>query len=202
MSLDNYRSHFDKILVPIAKHLKGIGPNTCTWLAFLLAVAAGYLFYTGTVPNLLLASLCVALSGLLDALDGTIARVIGKASKRGDLLDHVLDRYADIFILGGIALSPWCGQVLGFFAILGVLLTSYMGTQAQALAGKRNYGGFLGRATRLVILIIAPLVQYAAIALRYFPPYFTIIAWMMLFFAVVGNLTAVQRSYKTWKILK
>ena len=64
------------------------------------------------------------LNALLDALDGKVAKATGWASVRGDFLDRVLDRCADVFILGGIAFSAYCPPALGFLAMLGMLPTS------------------------------------------------------------------------------
>ncbi len=200
MVLDSYRPITDRILNKIAMPLKGMNPDIFSWLALIFAVLTGYAFYTGRTEFLLLASLFVAISGFLDAMDGALARVSKLASKRGDFLDHVLDRYADIFIIGGIMFSPWVSDVLGFFAVIGVILLSYMGTQAQALTGKRDYSGYLGRATRLLILILAPIIHYALLQVGLVAIYgFTFLEWVMIGFAVVGNLTALQRAYKTWK---
>ena len=40
---------------------------------------------------------------------------------------------------------PW---QIGVFALTGVLMSSYLGTQAQAVGVGRYYGGILGRADR------------------------------------------------------
>jgi archaetidylinositol phosphate synthase len=131
----------------------------------------------------------------------------GKASKKGDFIDHVFDRYADVFLVGAVAVSAWCNIYLGLLALVGVMLTSYMGTQAQAVGVGRHYGGVLGRADRMVLLMIAPALQYALLAtgnsaISLGPFHLTILEMMMLWFAVVGNLTAVQRAYGTWKALR
>src|SRR2546430_15123943 len=79
----------------------------------------------------------------------------GTASARGDFLDRVLDRYADVFMLGGVAFNAmYCHLEVGMFALLGVLLTSYMGTQAQAVGQGRAYGGVLGRPDRFLRLFL------------------------------------------------
>jgi len=202
MVLDSYRPFADRILIPIAMRLKGINPDVFSWLALVFAVLTGYAFYTGEKSFLLLASLFVAVSGFADAMDGALARVSKLASKRGDFLDHVLDRYADIFIIGGLMLSPWVNDILGFFAIIGVLLLSYMGTMAQAMVGKRDYGGYLGRATRLLILVLAPVVHYALLRFGITEIYsFTFLEWVMIGFAIVGNITALQRAFNTFRKL-
>ena len=154
---------------------------------------------------LLLAAAMVSVNGLLDALDGKVARLVAKESKRGDFVDHVIDRYADVFMLAGIALSPYCSVFTGLFALIGVMLASYMGTQAQALGLRREYRGILGRADRLALLIIVPIVYYAltvadiGLATDLFG--FTLIGWMMIYFGLAGNATAIQRAHMIWKSL-
>ena len=201
--LETYRPLTVRILNKIAGHFKGTNPDVFSWLALAFAVLTGYAFYTGKENFLLLAGLFVGASGFLDALDGAVARVSKLASKRGDFLDHVLDRYADVFIIGGLAISPWIKTpLIGFFAVIGVLLFSYMGTQAQALVGKRDYSGYLGRATRLLILILAPLIHYLLLQHGIEQIYsFNFLEWTMIVFAVVGNFGALQRAYNTWKQL-
>ena len=204
MVLNEYRSSADPYLVPLAKRMRNIEPNTITWIAFLFAVLAGFLFYLNySVWFLLLAVLCIFANALLDALDGKIAKMYGKASKRGDFLDHVLDRYADVFIIGGIMLSAHCNFLIGLFAMLGVIFASYMGTQSQALGCERDYGGILGRADRLVILTIAPLIQFLAYVLLDGKIWiFTPLEYAMIWFAIAGHFTAIQRGLRTWERLK
>ena len=209
MVLDRYRNIADKFLLPIANHMLNANPNIVSGIALSFALAAGIAFYVSYMAHwlLILAVLFTFLNALFDALDGKIARLTEKSSAKGDFLDHVLDRYADIFILGGIALSPYCNQLIGMIAVLGVLLLSYMGTQAQAVGCRREYGGILGRADRLVLLIIVPIVQF--IFLIFIPDgkigvynmRFTILEYMMIWFAIAGNITAIQRIFSTWKKL-
>ncbi|ODS40672.1 MAG: hypothetical protein A7315_02330 [Candidatus Altiarchaeales archaeon WOR_SM1_79] len=202
MVLDDYRNTADPYLLPLARKLRNVNPNTLTWLAFVCAVLAGLSFYYSKLWLLLVAVLFVFLNALLDALDGKIAKISGRASKRGDFLDHVLDRYADVFIIGGIMLSAHCDWVIGLLALLGVIFASYMGTQAQALGCGRDYGGILGRADRLAILIIVPLIQILAyIELDGRIWLFTPMEYAMIWFAIAGHVTAVQRGIRTWKKL-
>lgn len=153
------------------------------------------------------AAAMVLLSGFFDALDGKVARISSKASKRGDFIDHVIDRYSDALILAAIALSVRCPVSFGLFAVIGVLLASYMGTQAQALGLSREYRGILGRADRLILLIAVALIQYAFEVAN--PGVFdvndifgySLIAWMMIYFGLAGNVTALQRAHMIWKSL-
>jgi len=199
MVLDAHRGLADRYLLPIANRMIDVDPDLLTWMAFGFAILAGVAFYFGGVLFLLAAMFCVFFNALFDALDGRIAKLAGKASARGDFLDHVLDRYADIFMLGGIAFGGrYCEPWIGVLAILGVLLASYMGTQSQAVGVGRDYGGLLGRADRLVIIVVAAFLQMifilGSLNIR-------IIEWAMILFAVLGNFTAIQRGVSTWRKL-
>jgi len=204
--LDAYRHLADAVLDPLAERLERFSPDAISWLALVCAFAAGAFFYFGGGTYLLVGALFVFLNALFDALDGKVAKRTGRASSRGDFLDHVLDRYADVLMLGGIAISPYCPPWLGLLAIIGVLLTSYMGTQAQAVGAKRDYGGLLGRADRLVILILAALLQSgldpnAHVAIGAGALTLTVLGWAMALFAFLGNVTALQRAVATWRRL-
>jgi archaetidylinositol phosphate synthase len=141
---------------------------------------------------------CVFLNGSLDVLDGELARRLGTASAFGDLLDHVLDRYADIAVIAGLAAGVGA-YALGLAAVTGVLMTSYLGTQAQAVGLDRVYGGLVGRADRLVLVAVTATVA-AFLPDRLYG--LTMVGWLLVFFAVVGHLTALQRFYHALRDLR
>ncbi len=210
MVLDGQRARADFALAPVAKRLINVNPNTISWIGLIIALLCGVIFYFSAYEGkeylLLVGAAAVIVSGYFDALDGKIAKLAGKASRKGDYLDHVFDRYADVFMIGGVAFSAWCNPYLGTLALIGVLLTSYMGTQAQAIGAPRLYAGLLGRADRVVLSTIFPIIQYVMMAVGYgsFEVFGFDINWleiMMLWFAVVGNLTAIQRAIITWNNL-
>lgn len=194
MTLDQYRSsakvYFDPI-VAIAIRLR-LTPNFFTIAALLASMAAGLLFFFSMV---LWAVIAVALNAFCDAMDGAVAREMKAQSKRGDFLDHAVDRYADIFIITGIfagGLVPW---QIGVFALTGVLMSSYLGTQAQAVGVGRYYGGLLGRADRLVMILVVGVAS-----LLYPSPIvgLTLLGWMLVLFGLFGHITALQRFAYVW----
>lgn len=205
MVLDRFRPAADRMLVPVARRLSGVNPNLISWAALLAAVVAGGAFYLGGPGFLILALLLILLSAYLDALDGKVAKLFGKASARGDFIDHVFDRYADVFLIGGVAFDAAYAHLwVGTLALVGVLLTSYMGTQAQAVGQGRQYGGLLGRADRLVLLFLGGAVQLVVapsggvlwgVGVVSFGP----LEWILLIFAVLANATAVQRAVGIWR---
>jgi archaetidylinositol phosphate synthase len=204
--LNRFREKFDFLFAPIANKMRKANPNVITGISLVFAIGAGALFCLSSPEDalknnfLLFGALMVGLNGLFDLLDGMIAHLSGKASTKGDFLDHAVDRYSDVLIIGGIGLSAWMTTSwIALLAMTGVLLTSYMGTQAQAVGHKRDYGGLLGRADRLVILSVIPVVTHLLLYLNVSLPYFNLIEWSLIYFAVVGNLTAVQRFFSTFK---
>ncbi len=211
MVLDGQRARVDFALTPVARKLINVNPNTISWIGLILALLCGAVFYlSGDADRewlLLVGAVMVIVSGYFDALDGKVAKLSGKAGPKGDYLDHVFDRYADVFMIGGVAFcSYWCDPYLGMLALVGVLLTSYMGTQAQAIGAPRLYAGLLGRADRVVLSTLFPIIQFVMIQFGYgsFEIAGLEITWleiMILWFAVVGNLTAIQRAIITWKNL-
>lgn len=210
MVLDGQRARVDFALTPVARKLINVNPNTISWVGLILALLSGVILYlsagSGYEYLLLVGALVVIVSGYFDALDGKVAKLAGKAGRKGDYLDHVFDRYADVFMIGGVAFSAWCDPYLGMFALVGVLLTSYMGTQAQAIGAPRLYAGLLGRADRVVLSTLFPIIQFVMMQFGYgsFDIMGFEINWleiMMLWFAVVGNLTAIQRAVITWRNL-
>ena len=198
MTLDRYRPLADRALQPFVRLSVGLGvtPDAVSVLAFLVAVAAAATFAAGG-PWYLAGAVLVFANGWLDLLDGRLARELEVDSASGDLVDHVLDRYADVAIVAGLAAG--IGRYgLGFAAITGVLLTSYLGTQAEAVGLERVYGGVLGRADRLALVgvaaVLATVVPGPVAGL-------TVVGWLLVVFAVVGHLTAIQRFYSALRQL-
>ena len=202
MTLDRFRPAVKGAVAPsvsLAKRL-GLTPNGVSAIALLLAFVGGAAF--AVAPRIdplfyLGGAVAVALNGWLDLVDGELARDLGTGSDAGDLLDHVLDRYADIVVISGLA-AGLEAYGLGLAAVTGVLMTSYLGTQAQAVGLDRVYGGLVGRADRLALVVLVGIV--AAFVTEAFAG-LTVVGWLLVFFAVVGHFTALQRFYYAMKAL-
>ncbi len=195
MTLDAFRPQVAGILdlcVRVALVLR-VTPNLLSVLSFFLALASGILYAVGSIAGGLI---CVAANAVFDAVDGALARATGQQGPRGDFLDHAIDRYADIFIITGVFAGGFASWQIGVFALTGVLMSSYLGTQAQAVGVGRYYGGLLGRADRLVLLMAASvldLVVGGPIAGMRF------LGWTLVLFGVLGHFTALQRFVWVWR---
>ncbi len=216
MVLEDYRARVRPYVARLARPFLGWSPNRLSVLALALAAAAALLAAAvrWTTPLLFLpVSVLIFLSGLFDVLDGEVARSTGRTSARGDLLDHVFDRYADLAIVLGLAVSTYADPVLALLALASLLLTSYMGTQAQAVGQGRLYAGLLSRADRLVVLALATFLEFdwslpwpwaptepwsrfhvAGIA-------FTVIDVAFVYFVIAGQWTAFARARRTYRAL-
>ena len=198
MTLDQFRPHVKVYFDPLVSLSMrfGLTPNLFTLAAFLASAAAGVLFYLHMEVGAIVA---VALNAFCDSMDGAIARELKTQSLRGDFLDHAVDRYADIFIITGIfagGIVPW---QIGVFALTGVLMASYLGTQAQAVGVGRYYGGVLGRADRLMLIlavgIIGLLFPIGIYGLTW-------LGWLLVLFGIFGHFTAFQRFAYVWRNVK
>jgi len=154
------------------------------------------LFYYNYI---LLPGFLVLFNGFLDMIDGYIARKSGKSSELGDLIDHTLDRVADVFIMVGLTQSIYVTDSLGYIATIIMLLVSYMGTQAQALGVGRVYAGLLGRADRIMLIFGGCIIQWIFTGKIYG---LTVLDIVMLYFIVAGAITFVQRFRIAYKDLK
>lgn len=203
MVLDSQRHRLDWWLVPLARLFRNVNPNVFTWFSLLAAIGAGLMFALGGTDWRYLAggSALVFTNGVLDVLDGKVAKLTGKQSRKGDYLDHSIDRFSDVAFIGGLAFGAFGRLEVGIWALAFTLLTSYLGTQAQAVGIGRNYGGLLGRADRMMLLMLVPPTQAVLVAkdialpdwwLNWSP---SLIDTMLLYFAAVGALTTLQRFW-------
>lgn len=198
MVADRLRNRTKGLIDSLSNPFMSISPNIISMISFILAAIAGYAYYRGGY-FILISFLALLFSSLFDAVDGNVARRRNMQSRRGDLVDHVLDRFSDIAIVAGMVFSPYGSLLIGFFALEGILMTSYMGTQSQALGLSRNYSGILGRGDRLILILIFMLIQYFVVSsYTIYGMRFTVTVILLTWFAVAGNATAVWRFLQSY----
>lgn len=160
MAIEKLRGAWEGLLNPILDSLAGVKPATVTWVALPIGILGGLAVLTADdstfgASMLFGGGLLIIMAMILDGLDGPLARKYGNVSRWGDYLDHTFDRLLDSIWILCIAGSVFVGDfTLGLIAAWLTLLGSYMGTQAQAVAGSRNYRGF-SRADRTILSIVA-----------------------------------------------
>ena len=182
MALEKLRDKWEIFFEPILNSLGNTSPSVLTWVALPIGLLGGLAIAVAPMDEfgatlLLAGALLMGISTILDGLDGPLARRNGMVTRWGDYLDHTFDRLLDGTWIVCIAVSPFVGDIsFGLVVAWFTLLGSYMGTQAQAVAGTRNYRGF-GRADRTIMSIVALILSALFIFLEvgsfgYFPGIF------------------------------
>lgn len=160
----------------------GISPNAMTVCAFIFSLVASALIVEG---QYLWAFVPFALGSFLDALDGSVARALGRTTQFGSFLDSSLDRYSDGVVIGGflLAFSTLAGRALVLAALLGSFLVSYSRAKGESLGLKMEGVGIGERAERLILVAIALLFSKASLII-------------MAILAFVANFTYLQRLWE------
>lgn len=200
-----------KVINPFVKFMIRIGmtPNMVTTIGFLgnlagavVLVLAGYNAGTSghiSYPSLILAGALIIAFSLFDMLDGQVARIGNMASTFGAMYDSVLDRYCEMFTLGGIAyyliqIDNLIGALITFVALVGSIMVSYVRARAEGL-GIECKIGFMQRPERVVVTAVAILATgiWGSIAHNPADKPNIVLVIAMAVIAIFANLTAFAR---------
>jgi CDP-diacylglycerol--glycerol-3-phosphate 3-phosphatidyltransferase len=175
---------FMRMLAPLVRVLTkwGVNPNSLTLAGVIITVFATIAFFLKS-PRL--GGFLVLLGGLCDAIDGSLARNAGKATRFGALLDSSVDRYAEFVMLFGIGgyflmTQDYVNSAVTFMALCGSFMVSYTRARAESL-GLSAKVGVMQRPERIVFLGAGALIHPIALMVA---------IWMVAIFA---NFTALQR---------
>jgi archaetidylinositol phosphate synthase len=185
-----------------AAHKLGLTPNSVTIIGFALSISAALAYALTTTQEplwLLVAVVLLMASGFCDTLDGILARTYHQATSFGGFLDSLLDRYADVLVLAGVAISgasviisPTFSLIVALAAIASSFMVSYSRARAEAAGVKMESVGIAERAERIIVLAVASLAA---------------IFWMpalsigILVIAVLATVTVVQRGLHVYREL-
>ncbi len=138
------------MISPIERAMIGrVSPNTITAVSLFMCAATGVAAAFGHLGT---AVWCYAFGGILDILDGRLARRSNQQTKAGALFDSVSDRWAELFVFSGYAWylreTPWLLAVMA--AIGSSLMVSYTRARAESL-GIELHGGMMQRAERVLL---------------------------------------------------
>src|SRR5881397_2221812 len=186
---------FVKLIGPLARLLikSGVHPNAITTVGTVVVIVSGVAFGVGAIRwgGLLL------LSGILDLLDGQVARQGGKITTFGAFYDSTLDRIGEGAVFSGLIFYFLTGPVpadlkpraiaAGLVALVASFLVSYTRARAEAL-GVENKVGIAPRAERIVFLGVPALVLGAGPARPG-----VVLFWIVTVLALVSAITVIQR---------
>jgi len=194
--LSQNREKFRKISENIGSFFAkfGISPNSFTILSvFLGALCFWFLFQN----NLTLAIIFFILASVSDLVDGAVARASQKVTKKGAFLDTICDRYVEGAALLGFLFLPLPDFIIKvefwiFLALFGSLMTTY----AKAAAKEKEViltefkKGLLERPERIILILLAMILGIFS---------YSGTMYLIVFFAVFSNLTAIQRIFLVLK---
>jgi phosphatidylglycerophosphate synthase len=164
-----------RVVGPVgAKLAPYVSANVVSVLSLLAAVAAGVAFWQGRPVT---GAILILANGVLDMLDGCVARARGTTGPFGSFVDKIIDKYADLIFLLGMLLGGLAHPVPAIVAMVGIPLATYINAAVESLtAGEVKFqerlslrflriillvaGGLLRR-TRIAVWLVAATVVYA-----------------------------------------
>lgn len=208
---DGLQQGIYKIINPFVRLLirMGVTPNIVTTIGLLgnLAAAiiisyAGYDAQMNGNPRFDLITIGGAVTiifSLFDMLDGQVARLGNMVSRFGALYDSVLDRYCELFTLGGLSYylimtGHVIGALIAFLALVGSIMVSYVRARAEGV-GLECKVGFMQRPERVVVTAIGCLAcGITGLLIPQSPDVaHTILMVAMTIIAIFANITAFAR---------
>jgi CDP-diacylglycerol--glycerol-3-phosphate 3-phosphatidyltransferase len=187
---------FVRVTGPVARALirSGVNPNTITTFGTLMVIGSGVAFGSGAIR---LAGVLLLLSGILDILDGQVARQGGKMTTFGAFYDSTLDRVGEGAVFTGLIFYFLTGPLprtllvpaiaAGLVALVASLLVSYTRARAESL-GVECKVGIAARAERILLLGLAALLFGSGPGRPG-----VLLFWIVTVLALVSAITVVQR---------
>lgn len=200
-----FKKGFVRLLNPVVETLvrRRVHPNIISTFGFLVTLAAAAIIFA---RSLFVGMVVFLIGGMMDILDGRVARETGLASKFGSFYDSTLDRVSEIVVYFSLyaffrPLSAfwWVGYVV-IAAMVGSLMVSYTRAKAEAL-GVECKVGLMQRAERVVLLgaggLLVPVVRAIRPEWEYAP---LLLAIGVI--AVFSNLTALERIHAVYAVAR
>ena len=188
--LNNLRESLRPGLEKIGKGFAatGLSPNFWTVVGLIIALASAVVYGMGMEFGLIIGGILLLVSGFFDMVDGQVARVTGKTSKKGEYLDSMFDKISEVAIFLGILVGGYAEPYLVLLAITLSLLVSYARAKSDLINIKLQGIGIGERAERLLVI--------AVIGIFGFMDYAVIIV------VIIAGITLIQRMIYTAKNIK
>jgi len=148
-----------KVLLWLAARMPAwVGPDHLTALGLVAMLGAGVAYaFSATAPALLhVVNAALVLNWLGDSLDGTLARFRERCRPRyGFYVDHLVDAFGALFLLGGLALSGYMSERIALGLLIAYFLVSiniYLATYTLGVF-KISFGAVGGTELRLLLAL-------------------------------------------------
>lgn len=195
-------------------------PNILSFIGFLFSLGAAFLIAINIIYKFFwfawLVPFLMFWAGGFDVFDGEVARRTGKMTKTGAFLDSNLDRLSDAIMIFGLIYGGFINYTLGYFIMFLILMISYIRARAENEGIDMKGIGFMERAERLIILMVALSIEIwiyhfsdliTGTRWLVFNPFITStpVTWFFLFFilgfVILLIITIIQRLIFTFKSL-
>jgi archaetidylinositol phosphate synthase len=185
--LDRLRGRLESSLGSVGRAFAKVEGSPTAWTAvgLVLSVLAAASYSTGRYSGELFGGVLILMGGWFDIVDGAVARVTGRTSRRGAFLDSTLDRVAEVALFTGILMGGFADPATVLLALSLSLLVSYTRAKGDALGVKLAGVGIGERSERLLIVAVFSLVG--------------LLGWGLLLVVAVAAFTFIERSYTAVK---
>ena len=185
--LNNFRESLRPTLEKIGTGFAatGLSPTFWTSIGLVFAFIAAFVYGMNFEYAFILGGVLLLISGFFDIVDGQVARVTKKTSKKGAFLDSVFDKIAEVAIFLGILIGGFAEPYLVFLAITMSLLVSYSRSRAESLGIKLQGIGIGERAERLLVIAIIGMIGF--------------MEWAVIIVIIIATITFIQRIIVTSK---
>ncbi|MFQ5496717.1 MAG: CDP-alcohol phosphatidyltransferase family protein [Nitrosopumilus sp.] len=188
--LNNFRDSLKPVLEKIGKVFAstGLSPNFWTSVGLVIALLSAVVYGLGMEYGLIVGGVLLLVSGFFDMVDGQVARVTGKTSKKGSYIDSMFDKIAEVAIFLGILIGGYAEPYVVLLAITLSLLVSYARAKSDIINIKLQGIGIGERAERLLVIAIVGIVGFMDVA--------------VLIVVIIAGITLIQRMVFTAKNIK
>jgi len=188
--LNNLRDTLKPALEKMGKGFAatGLSPNFWTSVGLGFALLSAIVYGLGIEFGLIIGGILLLVSGFFDMVDGQVARVTGKTSKKGSYLDSMFDKIAEVAIFLGILIGGYAEPYLVFLAITLSLLVSYARAKSDIINVKLQGIGIGERAERLLVIAIIGIIGFMDYA--------------VIIVVIIAGITLIQRMIVTTKNIK
>jgi len=188
--LNNLRDTLRPALEKIGKGFAstGLSPNFWTAVGLSFALISAIVYGLGIEFGLIIGGILLLVSGFFDMVDGQVARVTGKTSKKGEYFDSMFDKIAEVAIFLGILVGGYAEPSLVLLAITLSLLVSYARAKSDIINIKLQGIGIGERAERLLVIAIIGIIGFMDYA--------------VVIVVIIAGITLIQRMIFTAKNIK
>lgn len=144
----------------------GVTPNLATIFMFFSSILSA--IFLIVFSNLLLFAIFVFITGIMDGIDGAIARLTGSTSSLGGFFDSFMDRLSEFIIFKGLLIFSWNEKLWNFIDMRFIIIMSFLAsimisyTRAKAqIFFKGDFDiGLMARSERLFYIFITMLIGF------------------------------------------